>query len=94
MNIAEILESGNNVQLVINSLDLKEFSLSLIKDVLEKKEDRTDKEEYLRPKDVSQLLGVDISTLWRWNHTGYLKSQKVGGKAFYRKSDIKRLMEG
>lgn len=94
MNLKNILESGNNVQLVINSIDLREYSLSLINEVLSKIEEQGPKEEYLKPKEVSTLLDVDISTLWRWNHTGYLKTLKVGGKVFYRKSDIKKIMEG
>lgn len=91
MNINQILESGTNVQLVINAIDLKEAFLAWAKDV-EKVEKK--KETHLTPTEVCNKLHVDKSTLWRWNRDGYLKKIKIGGKPFYKLSDIEKLMEG
>ena len=47
----------------------------------------------LIPKaEVLKLLGVNSTTLWRWDKEGYLKVVKQGRKAKYRKSDIDELM--
>jgi hypothetical protein len=44
------------------------------------------------PKETSALLGVDLSTLYRWDKLGYLTKLKIGGKSRYRMSDIQKLM--
>lgn len=92
MNISSILESGANVQLVINALDLKEAFLQWCEET--KSKDTTQSEKYLTASETVKRLGVDLSTLWRWDKTGYLKKVKRGSKVFYKESDIKKLMEG
>ncbi|RHL78277.1 DNA-binding protein [Parabacteroides distasonis] len=49
---------------------------------------------YLTAKETSDKLGVDVSTLWRWDKSGYLKKIKVGNAIRYRLSDVNKLMEG
>ena len=39
-----------------------------------------------------QQLNVDRSTLWRWNKSGYLKHIEVGGKRYYKQSDIDEVL--
>lgn len=94
MNIVSILNTDANVQLVINASDLREYSLSLIDDVLSKKEEREPEEHYLTTNAAAKRLDVDISTLWRYAKCDYLVPIKVGGKKRYRESDIKRIEEG
>jgi excisionase family DNA binding protein len=93
MSINEILRNGANVQLVINALDLKEAFLQWSEEtklpVMEEKE-----EMYLSAQETAEKLGVDVSTLWRWDKSGYLKKIKVGNKIRYRESDVLKLMEG
>ena len=50
--------------------------------------------KYLTANETAKHLGVDISTLWRWDKTGYLTKVRVGGKVRYRLSDVTKLMEG
>ena len=50
-------------------------------------------ERYLTAEETAQMLGVDKSTLWRWNKCGYLTNIKVGSKVRYRESDVRNLME-
>lgn len=92
MNISSILESGANVQLVINALDLKEAFLQWCEET--KSKDTPKSEKYLTVNETVKRLEVDLSTLWRWDKTGYLKKVKRGGKVFYKESDINALMEG
>lgn len=44
----------------------------------------------LTPKEVSQLLKADLSTLYKWNKRGILTRQRIGGKVLYRAEDVER----
>ena len=91
MDIDKILSEGGKVQLVINALDLKEAFLQWSK---ETKKEESREESYLTAKEAAAKLGVDVSTLWRWDRSGYLKKVKWGNAIRYRESDVTKLMEG
>lgn len=55
---------------------------------------KEERETFLSRDEVSRLLNVDLSTLWRWNKEGYLCTVNFGGKVRYRLSDINALAEG
>ena len=93
MNIRNLLETGANITVNISLLDLKEAFL-LWGEELKQNNNTADSEKYLTTNEVSKRLGVDDSTLWRWNEIGYLKKIKLGNKVFYKESDILKLMEG
>lgn len=93
MNINDILKSGANVQLVVNALDLKEMFLQWSEEH-SRNSVSVPKENYLTAQEAAEKLGVDVSTLWRWDKTDFLKKIKVGKKIFYRESDVIKLMEG
>lgn len=81
------------MQLVINALDLREAFLQWAAEM--KHTEPVQKEEaYLTAKETAEKLGVDLSTLWRWDRSGYLKKIKVGNTVRYRQSDVLNLMEG
>ena len=90
MSIKEIINTNPNIQLVISAADLKEFALELLA-VREKSSAKSDK--YLTIPETAEKYGVSQSTLWRWSRLGYLPKVKLGGKSFYRESDIIKLME-
>lgn len=50
-------------------------------------------EKLLSPKQVTELLDVDNSTLWRWRQSGYLLPIKVGGKIRYKLSVIEKILQ-
>ena len=91
MNINEILKMDSNVQLVISAFDLKEAFLQWSE---ETKKEEPKEENYLTARETANKLGVDVSTLWRWDKSGYLKKIKVGNAIRYRESDVTKLMEG
>ncbi len=93
MSINEILKTWTNVQLVINALDLKEAFLQWSEE-MRIPDTETREESYLTAKETAEKLGVDISTLWRWDRSGYLKKVRVGRKIRYHESDVIKLMEG
>ena len=95
MSIQEILQTGANVQLVINALDLKEAFLQWNDEHLQQRNlVPAPPEKYFTAQEAAERLGVDVSTLWRWDRSGYLKKIKVGTKNRYRESDVLKLMEG
>ena len=45
-------------------------------------------------KEVLALLGIDSSTLWCWEKTGYIKSFPFGGRKRYRREDVEAILTG
>ena len=96
MLLADLLQSGANVTISVRIEDLKEFAQILIEDTRKKLEQVIidDKaERYIEPKEA-QIIGVDLSTLWRWAKRGYLVPVEIGGKRRYKMSEIKSILNG
>ena len=77
--------------------DLREWQKETIENVKLELEEAviSDKAEtYPTPKQVCQILQVDLTTLWRWNKKGYLMPIEIGGKRRYKMSEIKALLNG
>lgn len=43
---------------------------------------------------TAKRLGVDLSTLWRWDKSGYLKAIRIGRTIYYKVSDIEARERG
>ncbi len=93
MNVKDIINTGASVQLVVNALDLRELFLEWQAEAQAAAKQQKE-ETYLTAKECAERLSVDLSTLWRWDKTGYLRKVKIGKKIFYRGSDVARLTEG
>ena len=89
MSIKEIINTNPNIQLVVTAADLKEFALELLAE-REKSSNQSDK--YLNIAETAKKYRVSESTLYRWSRLDYLPKVKLGGKSFYRESDIIKLM--
>ncbi|WP_097055084.1 MULTISPECIES: helix-turn-helix domain-containing protein [Salinimicrobium] len=46
----------------------------------------------VKPKDVSELLGISLVTLYQWGKLGVLKPYKIGTRVRYRQSDIEETL--
>lgn len=58
-------------------------------------EANTPQEEiYITAKEAARMLGVTLSTLWRWDNDKYLEKIKIGNKVRYRLSDVERMIKG
>jgi excisionase family DNA binding protein len=44
--------------------------------------------EILTPEEVCELLGIDVSTLWRWRNDGRVKAYGIAGRRYYKRSEI------
>jgi len=97
MDIQEILKTGANFTVSIGINDLRSWHSEVIASTKAELEEivLTDKaESYPTVKQVSEMLSVDLSTLWRWNKKGYLKHIEFGGGRRYKMSEVKALMNG
>ena len=84
------MQDNKNVQIVVNRDDLKFMFTEWIQEELNK---RTKKQEvYLSRTKTALMLGVTLSTLWRWDKENYLTPVRVGGKVLYRESDIQKVI--
>lgn len=83
------MEKYNQIQYVIGKDDLREVLLEIIEKYMTKQKD----EELLPLKKVMEMLGVVDATLWRWDKMGLLKKVSIGGRVYYRRSDIEKLMQ-
>ncbi|MEA4886374.1 MAG: helix-turn-helix domain-containing protein [Bacteroides graminisolvens] len=95
MSIQEIIKSGANVSITVGTNDLLQFAdhlIRLTKEELESSLLAKKQEKYLRPKEASRVLQVDLSTLWRWAKNGYLTPVELGGKRLYKQSDIDAIL--
>ena len=95
MNIYDFLQSNSGVNITVNAGQLVEaIEYCINKTVREFDQRITDAntETYPSPDQVSKMLDVDKSSLWRWAKKGYLVPLEIGGKRRYRMSDIKRIL--
>ena len=90
MSIKEIIDTNPNIMLIISAADLKEFALELL---AEREKFSTKSDKYLTIAETAEKYGVSKPSLWRWTKMGYLPKHKLGGKCFYRESDIIKLIE-
>lgn len=91
--IQEVLMSGGaNITLSVSGDDLKEFGTSLIRQTINQMTSEKN-EVMLKTNEVAKKLGVDRSTLYRWDKSGYLKPVRMGGVPRYRLSDVETIMK-
>ncbi|MDX9918241.1 MAG: helix-turn-helix domain-containing protein [Gudongella sp.] len=97
MNIIDIVNTGSNISVSVPIEDLLKFANVLIENTKRELEEAITKEKdeaQLSPREVSDILGVDLSTLWRWQKRGYLVPVEIGGKRRYKMSEVKDLLNG
>lgn len=94
MAINELLKSNDNIQLVINAADLKEFALTIMEQAKKEAEAAKRPEKWLTRFECAKMFGISTNTLWRWQRDGYLVPHKVGRKNLYKLSVVEKLMNG
>ena len=92
MNINDIIKQEGNVQLVVNSADLKELFLEWEKEK-DSQIQAVKEDQYLSPNETVTILRISKPTLWRWEKQGFLVPTKIGGKKYFRKSDVDTLLK-
>lgn len=79
--------------LLVSSEDLESVVRGILEEVISASNDEKD-ETLLSIRQAASLLGVDRSTLWRWEKQGYLKPVRIGRKVRYKQVDVKKLTTG
>lgn len=92
MAIKELLNDNGNTLLMVTPAMLQEFASTLIQQAATKLQ--AQEEPTYTPSEFAARHRVDKSTLWRWNRDGLLKKTIIGGKVFYRDSDLSIRKEG
>lgn len=96
MDFFKIVKDYPELNITVNAKDLKEmveFAIQRTRQELEEQIIDASAESYLTREEVSCMLGVDKSTLWRWNKQNYLTHIELGGKRVYKLSDIKQILK-
>ena len=91
------LQPNSNIQLVVGKEDLETIINSIVDERMtqffERKKQEAEADHLITPRDASEQLGVNLTTLWRWHKEGYLVKVYVGDKPRYRQSDIDRILQ-
>lgn len=75
-------------------MDIKQQFLELHRQVIEiKAQIEKPREEILTGKKLAILLGVSRQTIHRWKKDGVIKSYVLGGKVFYKRSQVLAAIE-
>ena len=69
--------------------DLFEVFREFYEKILEETQAEAD-QKMISVKEAAYMLGVDRSTLWRWEKKGYLIPARIGRKVLYQMADIKK----
>jgi len=93
MSIDEIFNSKSNITVSISVNDLNEFFEQRLADMLNIKAVQEVAPEYKSAKETCAELNVDLSTLWRWQRSGYLVPSRVGRRRMYKATDLQSILE-
>lgn len=88
-------DADDKVILQVSAETLREVVNDMYQQIEEKaRQEAAERSEQgaLSRRQVMELLGVNSTTLWRWDRDGYLKPVRIGAKVLYKRSDIDRLL--
>ncbi|MBR4573132.1 MAG: helix-turn-helix domain-containing protein [Prevotella sp.] len=95
IKMLEKLISKNSAETIILT-DVKTLRAAFVEWVAQEEEKRRSDEsqKLVSKQEAAKLLGVDISTLWRWKKEKYLLPIKIGSRVCYRLGDVNAIREG
>lgn len=67
--------------------DLFELMVEAVQ-VAKKKEPQPEVKDLLTRKETADLLNVNVATLWRWTNSGKLIQYGIGGRTYYKRSEV------
>ena len=77
----------------MTSIQFEEMLQKAVETAISKQKENTSN-VHLKRESTAARLGVDLSTLWRWDRSGYLKPVRIGRSVYYRLSDIEARERG
>ena len=86
------MENVQTISVTITVNDLGELIRQTVEQTIDAmKQTSEEAVVWLTPTQVSERLGKDRATLWRWDKEGYLKGYKFGNRVRYRLCDVERI---
>lgn len=77
--------SSINTDLLIEKIAIKTAELILNNS---ERNDSTELKELLTRKQTAELLNINSATLWRYTKKGKLISHGIGGRVYYKRSEV------
>ncbi|KAA6343470.1 hypothetical protein EZS27_008836 [termite gut metagenome] len=93
--LIELAKQCPNVNITLKAGELIEaidYCVNRTRKELEQLITDANTETYPSPDQVSKILDVNKTTLWRWGKQGYLVPIEIGGKRRYKMSDINKIL--
>lgn len=87
----QALSSAGSQVVMIPLSDLTAFGEGIAQTMIDKFMANRE-ESYLTTKQAAKRIGVDPSTLYRWEKERYLTPVRLGSKRRYKQSDIDRIL--
>lgn len=87
------MKKTNQIQLNTEQLQteiLKKLKAELLE--LSKNFQPKEPKEYLTRQDVAELFQVNISTVSNWKNDGVINAYGLGGRVYYKRSEIEKAM--
>lgn len=93
MDFQELID--RDITVTIKARDLKAFAIEFAIELAKRRKQQSAREEQalLTRAEVCRMVRKTTSTIVRWAKVGYLKPVYIGGRAMYRYSDVKALMD-
>lgn len=92
-NIQDFLNSKQSITVSISVDDLNEFLTQIVTEKSNGNNPQEVTTEFRTAKQTGSMLHVDLSTLWRWEKSGYLVPSRIGRKRMYKLSDLQAILE-
>ena len=90
-------ELAKDLTLQVKANDLLDFADKLVQDTAAEVEAKVKAEnkpdELLTRQQISEILGVTLTTLWHWDNKNILNPVRIGTKVRYRRSDVEKAMK-
>ena len=84
-----------NVSVTMNYQDLqrmlKETVVTTMREVNNEKK-KMEQQKWFSSSQTAQVFGVNVSTINRWKHSGYLTPRTIGGRDFFSIEEINHLL--
>lgn len=74
------------------TIEIEEIVQKAVEAAISKNKEATN--VLLHREATAARLGVDLSTLWRWDRSGYLRPVRLGRTVYYRLADIEARERG
>lgn len=82
-------------KVIISVNELNDIIAGAVQTALDAHEKKAGETKLISREAAAKRLGVDVSTLWRWDRAGYLRvSTRIGRSCWYTEASLRRIENG